>query len=108
LLITKDVTQEDVMSQEKVDKRKYEKHHRKEIEKKRKARFAVKCIAVALVLGVVIGVPAGLSIYKSIPRYVGDATLETFVSQYIDDNYSEDIAGLGATTEAVETTEADN
>ena len=82
------------MSQAKVDKRKYEKVHRKEIEKKRKVRFAVKCIVAALIIGAVIGVPTGYSIYKSIPRYVGDSTLEAFIGTYIDDNYASDIAVL--------------
>ena len=39
------------MSQAKVDKRKYEKVHRKEIEKKRKIKTAVICIVVALAVG---------------------------------------------------------
>lgn len=79
------------MSQAKVDKRKYEKIHRKEIERKRKVSTAIKCIVAAVVIGVVIGVPAGLSIYNSIPKFVGDASLQAFVTNYFDDNYATDL-----------------
>lgn len=94
------------MSQEKVDKRKYEKIHRKEIEKKRKIRVAVNCVIAALILGAIIGVPLGIRIYKSIPKFVGDSTLEAFVSTYIDDNYAADIAVLGSKNDSTESTDA--
>ena len=94
------------MSQAKVDKRKYEKIHRKEIEKKRKIRIAVHCVVAALILGVIIGVPLGIRIYRSIPKFVGDSTLQAFVSTYIDDNYAADIAVLGKedSTESADST----
>lgn len=95
------------MSQAKVDKRKYEKIHRKEIEKKRKIKTAVICIVVALLLGAFIGVPVGISIYKSIPKFVGDSSLGAFIATYIDDNYSTELDSFGTTTEAEETTEAE-
>ena len=103
----KETTQEDAMSQAKVDKRKYEKIHRKEIEKKRKIKTAVICIVVALLLGAFIGVPVGISIYKSIPKFVGDSSLGAFIATYIDDNYSTELDSFGTTTEAEETTEAE-
>lgn len=92
------------MSQEKVDKRKYEKQHRKEIERKRKVRLAVKCIIVALIVGAAVGVPTGIKIYKNQPKFVGDSTVEAFIGNYIDENYASEISGLGTTEE---TTEAD-
>lgn len=94
------------MSQAKVDKRKYEKIHRKEIEKKRKIRIAVKCVIAALILGAIIGVPIGIRVYRSIPKFVGDSTLEAFISTYIDDNHAADIAGLGAKADTTESTES--
>lgn len=109
LFNTKDTTQEDAMSQAKVDKRKYEKVHRKEIEKKRKITLAVKCIVVALIVGAVVGVPVGLSIYKSIPKFVGDSSLGAFVATYIDDNYSTELESFDSTTtEAAETSETES
>lgn len=104
LFNTNDMTQEDTMSQAKVDKRKYEKVHRKEIEKKRKIKTAVISIVIALVVGGVVGVPMGLSIYKSIPKFVGDSSLGAFVATYIDDNYSEELEVFETsdTTEAAE------
>ncbi|MBO5087474.1 MAG: hypothetical protein J6C01_02275 [Lachnospiraceae bacterium] len=96
------------MSQAKVDKRKYEKVHRKEIEKKRKIKTAVICIVVALAIGAFVGVPVGISIYKSIPKFVGDSSLGAFITTYIDDNYSAELESFGTTTEAAETTEAED
>lgn len=87
------------MSQEKVDRRKYEKKNRKMLERKRKIRTAVKCVIAALVIGALIGVPTGIKIYKDMPKFVGDQTLGNFVANYIDENYAADIAGLGQTTE---------
>ncbi|MBQ9984405.1 MAG: hypothetical protein IJP29_07425 [Lachnospiraceae bacterium] len=94
------------MSQAKIDKRKYEKIHRKEIEKKRKMKFAVKCIATALVVGAIFGIPAGISIYRNMPKFVGDATLESYVGTYIQDNYAEEISSLysGDKEDATEST----
>lgn len=95
------------MSQEKVDKRKYEKQHRKEIERKRKVRLTMKCIIVALIIGAAVGVPTGIKIYKNQPKFVGDSTVEAYIGNYIDENYASEISGLGtteATTES-ETTE---
>ncbi len=96
------------MSQAKVDKRKYEKIHRKEIEKKRKIKTAVICIVVALAVGAFVGVPVGLSIYKSIPKFVGDSSVGAFIATYIDDNYSAELESFGSTTETTETTEAED
>ena len=41
------------MSQEKVDRRKYEKKNRKKLEKQRKIKTALKCIIAALVVGAI-------------------------------------------------------
>ena len=88
------------MSQEKVDKRKYEKQHRKEIERKRKVRFTVKCLVAGLIIGAAIGVPTGIKIYKNQPKFVGDSTLGAYIANYIDENYASEISGLGNTEAA--------
>lgn len=93
------------MSQEKVDRRKYEKYHRKEIERKKRIKTVVTCVAAALIVGAIVGVPLGIKIYKEQPKFVGDSTLEAFVSSYIDENYASDVAVLNQTTEDTETTE---
>lgn len=90
------------MSQAKVDKRKYEKKNRKEIERKRKIKTTVKCVVWSLAIGTIIGVPTGIKFYKEMPKFVGDSSLGAFVANYIDENYSEDIKVLDtqdATTE---------
>lgn len=93
------------MSQEKVDKRKYEKYHRKEIERKKKIKTAAVCIVTALIVGAVVGVPLGIKIYKEQPKFVGDSTLEAFVGNYIDENHAEDVEVLNKTTEETDSTE---
>lgn len=95
------------MSQAKVDKRKYEKIHRKEIERKRKINTAIKSIVAAVVIGIVIGVPAGLNIYNSIPKFVGDATLQAFVTNYFDDNYASDLQEMKKRMTSTEATTED-
>ena len=84
------------MSQEKVDRRKYEKHNRKKLERQRKIKFAVKCIVAAIVIGAMIGVPLGIDYYKSIPKFVGDSTLENFVGEYMKEAHAADIPDFSA------------
>ena len=91
------------MSQEKVDRRKYEKYNRKKLEKQRKLKFTIKCIVAALVIGAIIGVPMGINYYRSIPKFVGDSTLKAFVGNYIDDSHASDVPAFTTTEE--ETTE---
>lgn len=94
------------MSQAKVEKRKYEKHHRKEIERKKRIKTATTCISIAVVIGLMIGIPLGIGYYRSIPKFVGDNTLKAFVANYIDENHAEDIAVLG--TASTEETSAED
>ena len=85
---------------------KCEKQHRKEIERKRKAKFAVKCLIAGLIIGAAIGVPTGIKIYRNQPKFVGDSTLGAYIANYIDENYASEISGLGnteTTTEAAST-----
>ena len=79
------------MSQEKVDRRKYEKKNRKKLEKQRKIRVTLKCIMAALVVGAIFGIPLGIKIYRAQPKFVGDSVLSAYVSNYIDENHAEDI-----------------
>lgn len=90
------------MSQAKVEKRKYEKKHRKELERKRKIKLLTKCVLWSLVIGSVIGVPLALNYYKSIPKFVGDATLKAFVENYIDTNHSAEVELLNAKAKTTE------
>lgn len=80
------------MSQDKVDKKKYVKKHRKEIERKRKAKTILVVICVCLIIGAAIGIPIGVNAYKNMPKIIGDATLKSFVANYIDEHYQEEIA----------------
>ncbi len=73
------------MSQEKVDKRKYEKHHRKEIQKKQKRKTIIYTVIGVLILGTAIGIPLGYKIYDMIPKKVSanDVIFNAWVSNYV-------------------------
>lgn len=90
------------MSQEKVERRKYEKYNRKKLERQRKVKIAVKCIIAALVIGAIIGVPLGINIYRSIPKFVGDATLSAFIGNYIEEAHASDVPDFSASSETSE------
>ncbi len=93
------------MSQEKVDKRKYEKKNRKALEKKRKRRTMIKWITVAVIIGIIIGVPSAVSIYHSIPKFVGDSVFSAYISNYIDEKYADDVALLNSASDTDEDSE---
>lgn len=97
------------MSQAKVDKRKYEKKNRKEIERQRKVKLTIKCVTTALVVGAVVGIPFGFKIYKNMPKYVGDATVSSFINNYIDEHHAEELTVFQSMNEKAEeaTTEDD-
>lgn len=67
------------MSQSKVDKKKYEKKHRKEILRKQKIK---KIIAITVTIVVIV---AGVKIYKAIPKYVDASGL----SEYVDKTWKD-------------------
>ena len=87
------------MSQEKVDKKKYQKKHRKDIERKKRVKLIVKCIVICLILGAAIGIPTGINIYKKMPKIVGDSSLKSYVGDYIDENYSDEVDLVNAIAE---------
>ncbi len=69
------------MSQNKVDRRKYEKKHRAELMRKEKAK---KAAAITLVVVVICGILAGTvgyQIYRVIPKYVKADKLESVVEK---------------------------
>ena len=65
----------------------------------------VHCITAALIVGAIVGIPLGIKIYKSIPVFVGDSVISSYVGTYIDEHYASEISGLGATTEAASSEE---
>lgn len=94
------------MSQEKVDKKKYQKKHRKDIERKKRVKLIVKCIVICLILGAAIGIPTGINIYKKMPKIVGDSSLKSYVGDYIDENYSDEVDLVNAIAEKNATEES--
>ena len=73
------------MSQSKVDQRKYEKKHRKEILRKQKIKKVVAVTVTIVGIAAIVGSIAGVKIYKAIPKYVEASGLNS----YIDKAYSE-------------------
>ena len=68
------------MSQSKVDKKKYEKKHRKEILRKQKIKKIIAITVTIVVIAAIVGSVAGVKIYKAIPKYVDASGL----SEYVD------------------------
>lgn len=96
------------MSQEKVDKRKYEKYHRKEIQRKQKIKNTVFAVIAVLILGTAIGIPLGYKIYDSMPKTISSLVLDAWVSNYVKglDGYPFVVAEEDSTAE--DTTSSDN
>ena len=63
------------MSQSKVDKKKYEKKHRKEILRKQKIKKVIAITVTIVVIAAIVGSVAGVKIYKAIPKYVDASSL---------------------------------
>lgn len=94
------------MSQSKVDQRKYEKKHRKEILRKQKIKKVAAVTATIVVIAAIVGSIAGVKIYKAIPKYVEASGLNS----YIDKAYSEsgyDSLFPATSTDADDTTDSE-
>ena len=100
------------MSQSKVDQKKYEKKHRKEILRKQKIKKITAITVTIVVIAAIIGSVAGVKIYKAIPKYVDASSLSEYVDETWKDNgydtlFSATASDAEDTTEATEdTTEA--
>ncbi len=95
------------MSQEKVDKRKYEKEHREEIEIKRKLKHRLSIAGIILVILILIGFPIGYHLY-GIKAAEKKAANEAAISDFTDYLSTMEATGTEAATEAEDasTTEA--
>ena len=93
-----------IMSQSKVDQRKYEKKHRKEIMRKQKIKKVVAITATIVVIAAIVGSVVGVKIYKAIPKYVSASGLNSV----IDDTWNKDYGALyTATASDVEKSDSD-
>ena len=90
------------MSQSKVDKKKYEKKHRKEILRKQKIKKIIAITVTIVVIAAIEGSIAGVKIYKAIPKYVEASDLNS----YIDKAYSD--SGYDSLFPATDTDAAEN
>ncbi len=95
------------MSQEKVDKRKYEKKHRAEILKKSRRKKIIGWSIFGILVGCIIGGTAGVKIYEAIPKYVEAEKLGAYVTQvWAENGYSDYFTSETASdTDAEEETE---
>lgn len=83
-----------IMSQSKVDQRKYEKKHRKEIMRKQKIKKVAAITATIVVIAAIVGSVVGVKIYKAIPKYVSASGLNSV----IDDTWNKDYGALYTAT----------
>lgn len=89
------------MSQSKVDQRKYEKKHRKEILRKQKVK---KVLAVTITIVVI----AGVKIYKAIPKYVEASSLNSYIDKaYSDLGYDSLLPATGTDASEEDTTDSE-
>lgn len=107
-----DSLEKGVMSQSKVDKKKYEKKHRKEILRKQKIKKIIAITVTIVVIAAIVGSVAGVKIYKAIPKYVDASSLSEYVDKtWKDSGYdtlfsatASDAEDTADTTEAAEDT----
>ena len=99
------------MSQSKVDKKKYEKKHRKEILRKQKIKKITAITVTIVVIAAIVGSVAGVKIYKAIPKYVDASSLSYVDKTWKDSGYdtlfsatASDAEDTADTTEAAEDT----
>lgn len=95
------------MSQSKVDQRKYEKKHRKEILRKQKIKKVIAVTATIVVIAAIVGSVVGVKIYKAIPKYVAASGLSSTVDKAWEDN-GYDSLFTATSSDAEETTSADS
>lgn len=91
------------MSQEKVEKRKYEKKHRAEIQKKNRRKKILGWSIFGVLVGCIIGGTAGVKIYEAIPKYVEAEKLNAYVSQvWAENGYGDYFTDTASDTDAEE------
>ena len=76
-----------IMSQSKVDQRKYEKKHRKEIMRKQKIKKVAAITATIVVIAAIVGSVVGVKIYKAIPKYVSASGPNGVIDDTWEKNY---------------------
>ena len=88
------------MSQSKVDQRKYEKKHRKEILRKQKVKKVLAVTITIVVIAGIVGSIAGVKIYKAIPKYVEASSLNSYIDKaYSDLGYDSLLPATGTDAE---------
>ena len=98
------------MSQSKVDQRKYEKKHRKEILRKQKVKKVLAVTITIVVIAGIVGSIAGVKIYKAIPKYVEASSLNSYIDKaYSDLGYDSLLPATGTDAEkAADSTSEDD
>lgn len=96
------------MSQEKVEKRKYEKKNREKLKKKHKTKLVLGWASFGIVAGIILAGTFGPKIYNSIPRYVEAEKAKAFVTQtWVENGYNNLFTSTATDTDANEDTSAD-
>lgn len=96
------------MSQSKVDQRKYEKKHRKEILRKQKVKKVLAVTITIVVIAGIVGSIAGVKIYKAIPKYVEASSLNSYIDKaYSDLGYDSLLPATGTDASEEDTTDSE-
>ncbi len=107
------------MSQEKVDKKKYEKKHRKEIEKKNKLKKNISIAAIIIVLLAIVATPFGYTIYNNNKKDKENQAMQQELSDWLatytatedesseGDSDTEEATDTESASEESDTTEAE-
>ncbi len=96
------------MSQSKVDQRKYEKKHRKEILRKQKVKKVLAVTITIVVIAGIVGSIAGVKIYKAIPKYVEASSLNSYIDKaYSDLGYDSLLPATGTDASEKDTTDSE-
>lgn len=93
------------MSQNKVDRRKYEKKHRAELMRKEKAKKAAAITIVVVVICGILAGTVGYQIYRVIPKYVKADKLESVVEKTWSDSGYDGVLPATATDAEEDTSE---
>lgn len=96
------------MSQSKVDQRKYEKKHRKEILRKQKVKKVLAVTITIVVIAGIVGSIAGVKIDKAIPKYVEASSLNSYIDKaYSDLGYDSLLPATGTDASGEDTTDSE-
>lgn len=97
------------MSQEKVEKRKYEKKNREKLKKQHRTKLVLGWATFGIVAGIILAGIFGPKIYNSIPKYIEAEKVNAFVTQtWVENGYNNLFTAADSDTDTDNDVDADN